>query len=84
MPVSLARRIRRIGIMPSTYDEKGKRTQNFDSLDAIAKNQIELSLRVEARQRRQKAFAAMKEPLSSYRRSRNRRKVAQTDTGKKK
>jgi hypothetical protein len=76
MPVSLARRIRRIDLLLSTKDEKGNRVHNFDPnyLEPGSKALIIASLTADAKLSRIAAKAA--QPTAKpNRRSKARRKA---------
>jgi len=62
MPVSLARRIRRIGLLLSTKDEKGNRVHNYDPnyLEPGSKALIIATLTADAKAARIAAKAAQK------------------------
>jgi hypothetical protein len=55
MPVSLARRIRRLGLLPSTKDDKGHTVHNHNpEMTDTRRQAATIVLRIEAKQRRLK------------------------------
>ena len=75
MPVSLARRIKRIGLLLSTKDEKGNRVHNFDpAVDEGCKVALAFLYQSEAKTARLAAKAA--QPTAApNRRTKSRRKA---------
>lgn len=75
MPVTLSRRIRRIGLLPSTTDAKGNVTRNYDpalSEEDRAKQIADLKAQFKAA--RVAAFAKQaKQHPAKHRRSKSRR-----------
>jgi ribosome recycling factor len=77
MPVSLARKIRRIGLMPSTPNAEGKTIRKYDpSITPERRATIAEELRTEAKARRVTAFAQLQAPAKPHRRSKDRAKAS--------
>jgi hypothetical protein len=81
MPVSLARRIRRIGLLLSTKDEKGNRVHNYDPnyLEPGSKALIIATLTADAKAARIAAKAKNKTAVDAHKaRIKARRKAKST------
>ncbi len=79
MPTSLARTIRRIGLLPSTFDDKGKKLPaTFDETVLAERDTLIAKLRTEAKERRELAFAGRLKPSRQHRRSKSRAKADKT------
>lgn len=81
MPVSLARRIKRIGLLPSTKDEKGNRVHNYDPnyLEPESKAIIVATLKADAKAARIAARAKQKPAVAAHKaRIKARRKAKST------
>jgi hypothetical protein len=81
MPVSLARRIRRIGLLLSTKDEKGNRVHNFDPnyLEPESRAICIAALKADAKEARIAARATQKTAVAKHKASiKSRRKAKST------
>ena len=75
MPQTLARKIRRIGIMPSTVTTEGKSVRKFEKLTVAERESRVATLRAEAKEKRILAKLSQATPAKPHRRSKSRKKA---------
>jgi hypothetical protein len=75
MAVSLARKIKRIGMLPSTTNDTGKVTRNFDGISNEGRQARIAELKQEHKLTRVGYFAALPTPGREHRRSKKRTKA---------